>query len=231
MMRKCYSCELVEADDNKAIVKVSMSMGTPRLRPALRMQITYRFILGAGVELGFEVEVKENMPMLPRFGVEFRMPEDCEYLKYFGKGPYESYTDKQKASKLGVYASTVTENFEPYVRPQENMAHADSRWMSVANSAGHGLIATNTAESESFSFNCSHFTPEMLTKTAHDFELEPLDETVVNIDYRHNGIGSNSCGPWLRDMWQLKEKSFSFSFRLLPAFTNDTDPFKKIFKK
>jgi beta-galactosidase len=231
MMRKCYSCELVEADDNKAIVKVSMSMGTPRLRPALRMQITYRFILGAGVELGFEVEVKENMPMLPRFGVEFRMPEDCEYLKYFGKGPYESYIDKQKASKLGVYASTVTENFEHYVRPQENMAHADSRWMSVANSAGHGLIATNTAESESFSFNCSHFTPEMLTKTAHDFELEPLDETVVNIDYRHNGIGSNSCGPWLRDMWQLKEKSFSFSFRLLPAFTNDTDPFKKIFKK
>ena len=109
------------------------------------------------------------------------------------------------------------------------MAHADSRWMSVANCAGHGLLATNTAESESFSFNCSHFTPEMLTKTAHDFELEPLDETVVNIDYRHNGIGSNSCGPRLHDMWQLKEKSFSFSFRLLPAFTNDTDPFKKIY--
>ena len=231
MSIKCYSCELVSADENEALVKASLSMGTPRLEPLLKIQVSYRFARGEGVELGFEVEVKQDMPMLPRFGVEFRMPEDCEYLKYFGKGPYESYIDKHHASKLGVYSSSVTDHFEPYVRPQENMAHVDSRWMSVANVAGHGLLATNTENAESFSFNCSHYTPEMLTKTAHDFELEPLEDTVVNIDYRHNGIGSNSCGPWLADMWQFKEKSFAFSFRLIPTFTNDTDPFKKIFKK
>ena len=231
MSIKCYSCELVSADENEALVKASLSMGTPRLEPLLKIQVSYRFARGEGVELGFEVEVKQDMPMLPRFGVEFRMPEDCEYLKYFGKGPYESYIDKHHASKLGVYSSSVTDHFELYVRPQENMAHVDSRWMSVANVAGHGLLATNTENAESFSFNCSHYTPEMLTKTAHDFELEPLEDTVVNIDYRHNGIGSNSCGPWLADMWQFKEKSFAFSFRLIPTFTNDTDPFKKIFKK
>lgn len=231
MTHKCYSCELVRADAKEALVHVSMSMGTPCLRPTLRMEIDYRFVRGEGVELSFDVNVSENVPMLPRFGVEFRMPADCEYLRYFAKGPVESYMDKCKAARLATYSTTVTDHFEHYVRPQENMAHADTRWVAIANTAGRGLLATNTAQSESFSFNCSHYTAEMLTKTAHDFELEPLEDTVVYLDYRHNGIGSNSCGPWLNEKWRFDRKSFVFSVRIIPEQINDVDPFGKIYKK
>jgi beta-galactosidase len=70
----------------------------------------------------------------------------------------------------------------------------------------------------------------MLTKTAHDFELEPLEDTVVYLDYRHNGIGSNSCGPWLEEKWRFDEKTFNFSVRLIPAQINDVDPFDKVSK-
>ena len=62
-----------------------------------------------------------------------------------------------------------------------------------------------------------------LTKTAHDYELQPLAQTVVNIDYRHAGIGSNSCGPKLFEKYRLSEKAFRFTFRLLPALVNDTN--------
>jgi len=61
----------------------------------------------------------------------------------------------------------------------------------------------------------------MLTKTAHDYELVPLKETVVNLDYRQNGIGSNSCGPKLHERWQLSETKFNFSVKIVPAFVND----------
>ena len=230
MMNKCHSCELVAADENEASVKVNMTMGSPSMRPALKAEIEYLFKKGEGVELRFDVKVTDGIPMLPRFGIEFKMPSDCEYIKYFGKGPYESYIDKCKASRLATFATTATDNFEHYVRPQENMAHIDSRWVEIANNAGRGLMATNTADNESFSFNCSHFTAEMLTKTAHDFELEPLEDTVVYLDYRHTGIGSNSCGPQLDERWRFSEKSFSFSVRLIPVQINDADPFKKIYK-
>lgn len=230
MSSKCYSTALLSADGERAVVEAYLSMGTPRLEPALRMHVTYTFIKGDGVRTAFEVEVREDTPVLPRFGVEFRMPKDCEYLSYFGKGPYESYVDKHEASRLGVYSSTVTEHFEHYVRPQENMAHDGCRWLALANNAGHGLLAANSDESECFSFNCSHYTPKMLTDTPHDFELEALEETVVNVDYRHSGIGSNSCGPTLHERWQLSQKSFCFAFRLLPVMTNDVDPFQKIYK-
>jgi beta-galactosidase len=103
--------------------------------------------------------------------------------------------------------------------------------MTVANAAGRGLMATNTAESECFSFNCSHYTTKMLTATAHDYELVPLEETVVHLDYRHTGIGSNSCGPVLESCWRFEEKDFRFTVRLLPVQINDVDPFAQIYKK
>jgi beta-galactosidase len=67
-----------------------------------------------------------------------------------------------------------------------------------------------------FSFNCSHFTPnDLSSQKGHDYELVPRRETVVNIDYRHTGIGSNSCGPELFPKYRLSETAFRFSFRLL----------------
>ena len=170
-----------------------------------------------------------NMPPLPRFGFEFKMPAGNEQLAYFGRGEAESYIDKRHASKKGVFKTTVSEHFEHYVRPQENMAHTDTDWVAVSNTEGHGLYAFSTGNS--FSFNCSHFTSAQLTVTAHDYQLVPLKETVVNIDYRHAGIGSASCGPTLAEKWQLKENEIDFKFRLKGAFINDLDPFEEFGRK
>jgi beta-galactosidase len=103
------------------------------------------------------------------------------------------------------------------------MAHADTRWMLVTSVAGHGLMAVTTGEA--FSFNCAHFTPQQLTDTGHDYELVPMKETCINLDALQSGIGSNSCGPWLADRWQMKEKEYDFSIRLMPVFAGGADPF------
>ncbi|MBR0443297.1 MAG: hypothetical protein IIX15_03065, partial [Clostridia bacterium] len=72
----------------------------------------------------------------------------------------------------------------------------------------------------------SHFTPHDLTNTAgHDYDLVPRRETVVNIDYRQTGIGSNSCGPDLDPKYRFDQKEFRFAVRLLPTRKNDIDPF------
>ena len=110
----------------------------------------------------------------------------------------------------------MTDHFEHYVRPQENMAHTETHWMKAYAEAGQGLLALPAGDTETFSFNCSHFTPRLLTDTPHDYELVPLKQTVVNIDYRHAGIGSNSCGPTLAESLRLGEGAYRFSFRLLP---------------
>lgn len=163
------------------------------------------------------------MPPLPRLGFELQMPEGSERLRYFGRGPVESYIDKRLASRLGLFETTVTDHFEPYVRPQENCAHADTTWMDISSAAGHGLLFASV--NAPFSFNAAHFTPKQLTETGHNYALVPLRETVVNIDYRHAGIGSNSCGPELRQDYRLDAGEYRFSFRILPCIINNTDEF------
>ncbi len=227
MQVKCYSCDCKQSGD-EIVVSVELSMGAPSKRPLLRLHVDYIFRCGEGVTLRTEATLAGEKPFLPRFGYVFQMPADCEKLEYFGRGPIESYQDKCQASRIGRYTTTVTDHFEPYVRPQENMAHTDTRWVEVGNLAGQSLLATNTDKTESFSFNCSHFTDMQLTKTAHNYELEPLSETVVRLDYKHSGIGSHSCGPELGEALRLNESSFCFEIRLLPVQANNTCPFEKI---
>lgn len=226
---KCYSCELEEVTDTTAVVKASISMGGYLKAPFLHAEATYTFYAQGGVVLSYDVKVKEGLPNLPRFGVMFTMPEGSERLRYFGRGPIESYIDKRLASRLGMFETMVSDHFEHYVRPQENMAHTDTRWAFVSNLSAHGLLFCKTGED--FSFNCAHFSPMQLTETRHDYELISMKDTVINLDARQNGIGSNSCGPTLHPDYQFNASEFSFSVRIMPAFVNNVDPFEEICKR
>ncbi len=227
---RCYACEIEEQTAQYVRIRVEFSMGAAAHLPFLRGTLYYTVYARGGVKLDFDVQRRDLATTefnvhnsLPRFGVEFKMPEGFERLRFFGRGPGAAYCDLGASARQGEFETTVTKHFEHYVRPQENMAHADTKWMFVSNFEGHGLVALMT--DNDFSFNCSHYTAKQLTETAHDFELVPLAETVVNIDYRQTGIGSNSCGPTLRRPFAFDERAFRFSFRLLPAFVNDIRPF------
>ena len=224
---KCYGCEVTESSENAVCIEARISLGAASKAPALHATVTYRIERGEGVTISTDVKRAHDAPFLPRFGFVFRMPAENEKLSYFGRGPLESYRDKRQASRIGLFSTTVTEHFEHYVRPQENMAHDDTRWVELGNEAGQGLLVTNTEATATFSFNCSHYSAEQLTTTAHDYELVPLEETVVHVDYRQSWIASASCGPKLTEEKQLCAKEFSFAFRLLPVFTNNVMPFEK----
>jgi beta-galactosidase len=132
----------------------------------------------------------------------------------------ESYQDKRLAARLSMFKTTVTDNFEHYIKPQENSAHYGCRYASVSSIAGHGLRFTG-----SFSLSASHFTPEYLTTVAHDWELSPQRESIVIIDYRNSGIGSHSCGPELRAPYRIDEKEISFDFSIKAEFVGNAKKF------
>ncbi|MBQ8508431.1 MAG: DUF4981 domain-containing protein [Clostridia bacterium] len=225
----CYSMKLGKVDDKVAEITSEISLGGHTARPILKASVTYLVFATGELRVKYDVKVAQEVPFLPRFGLELTMPEQSENLRYFGYGPMESYQDKHLASRMGEFASTVTENFEPYVRPQENSAHWGTKWAMVSSIAGQGLLAT--AGGEDFSFNASHYSSKQLTKTAHDYELIPQKETIFNIDYTQSGSGSNSCGPGLNPKYQLNAKEFSFTVRIKPVFANNVDPYGEMLKK
>ncbi len=226
---KSLCVEKLSEDRESVSVNSEYVIGLAASKPICVISACYTICADEGVFLSFDVSVREDLPPLPRFGVEFKMPEGCERFVYCGLGPYESYTDKRRASRLGVYETTASLNFEHNIKPQENMAHDDTRWSFVSELSGHGLLFCSV--DSTYSINCSHFTSRQLGEAKHDFELSPLSETVVNIDFRQNGIGSNSCGPELEKKYRFSDKKFRFNIRIKPRFTSEFDPFEEIYKK
>lgn len=227
---------IAEKTDGEVCIRSELSLGAPAKDPVLKMQLTYTMRPGCAVRVDCHADRfdlrrtatdaywDENrtfgFPMLPRFGFRFTMPEGCEQVRYFGYGPEDAYEDMNLSSRLAFFRTTVTDNFEPYVRPQENRAHKGTRFADVSSIAGHGLFFG----AKSFSFSFSHFTPEQLARTAHNYELVPSRETTVFIDYRNNGIGSRSCGPELEPPYRIDEKEIDFTFFFRPSFVGNESP-------
>lgn len=77
---------------------------------------------------------------VPRIGIRFRLPANMEQLTFFGRGPKENYWDRKAGYPVGLYSSTATDEYYPYVRPQENGHHTDTRWLALTEGKGNGLL-------------------------------------------------------------------------------------------
>ncbi len=221
---KCYSARLVRADGNSAVMEAEISLSAYSVRPILKATVVYTVFASGEMKISQKVTVDQSLPFLPRYGMRLVMPEGSERMKFFGRGPMEAYCDKNLASVMGLFERNVSDNFEHYVKPQENSSHSGTEWASVYSVAGHGLMFASTVP---FTFNAQHYSAEQLTKAAHDYELVPDKKTFVYIDYKQSGSGSNSCGPALNEKYAFNEKQFDFEFVLKPVFANDTDFFKE----
>ena len=222
------NCKKIEASEYSDRVEISteFTLSAPALLPIMTFKTVYTFSEGRGIGVSTSAKVREGLPPLPRFGFILDMPEGAENIRYFGYGPHEAYEDKRLASYIGLFKTTATENFEHYIRPQENMSHYGCKWADVTHTYGHGLYFS----ASSFSFSASHYTPMDLTVTAHDYELKPNKETTVIIDYRNAGIGSNSCGPELDPKYAISDSEIEFSFNIKPLFTGNRCPFGEYVK-
>ena len=122
-------------------------------------------------------------------------------------GPEECYCDMHLHTALGCYASSASEEYVPYVMPQEHGNHFDARalWFE------RGLQVESAG---SFEFQVSRYSADMLAEAAHAGELRPDSRTHLRIDYRDSGLGSNSCGPALRDDYALRDREIDWSFIL-----------------
>ena len=215
---KCYSSEPVGNDGFKA----SIAIGGFSSRPLARAEITYT-VAGDGtltISQNVDVDFADRFTFLAKYGMTFIVDDsdNSAIMRYFGMGPYESYVDKHLASHMGLFETKVADNFEHYVRPQENSAHCSTYYATVRRPDGTGL---EFVSDKGFSFNAQNYSAETLTETAHDYELTPDNKVYISIDYRQSGVGSNSCGPELAEKYRLNEKEFSFEFKVRPLLPGE----------
>ena len=202
-----------ESDETGLVIRSTLSVSAITIQRILTGSITWKVSASGVISMDLSMTRDGEFTMLPRFGIRMFLPKTMDQVKYFGLGPMENYRDKCRAASHGIYESSVSGLHEDYLMPQENGAHGDCDYVILK---GTDTTLAVTGE-KTFTFNASHYTQEELTEKQHSFELEECGSTVLCIDYAHTGIGSNSCGPGLRDQYQLTDERIAFQVRLIPS--------------
>lgn len=210
---KVYETKAVENGDGSVSVRCRLAIHAVYIQHILDADACYTVLPDGRVQIALDLVRNTDLPFLPRFGLRLFLPEDYCQVDYTGYGPYESYQDKHRASWFGRFSSTVAGLHEDYLKPQENGSHWGCTKLMLHSDLEGGLSFSAPA-GETFSFNASPYTQEQLEAAAHNYELEPCGCTVLCLDYRMSGIGSNSCGPKLIEKYRLDEEKFSFRIHL-----------------
>ncbi len=195
---------------------------TPPTPAAFAVKTDYT-LYGCG-DLKIDVHVApkvDDLPFLPRLGLQLALVEGMEQVKWFGRGPHENYIDRLEGAWVDVHESTVDEQFVPYVVPQELGNKSEVRWVSLTDESGVGVLAVGAPWLE---FSALHFSVADLDRCKHPHELTKLAETILHLDYAQSGLGSASCGPGRLEKYQLKAGEVLFSLRLRPFDINTESP-------
>lgn len=209
----------VEIERNTNSVSVIVRTINSTTNAAWHYQCTYEYEIYANGDILFSVVgipsgKIENAPnMIPRIGVELKINRECENVRWCGRGPGESYADSKQANLVGVYNKTVDELFTNYVRPQENGNRTDTRWVRLVDRYGVGLMASSQGQN-TFDFSARYYDVTDLENAKHTNELQTRDYITLNLDYKQNGLGSNSCGQNQLTKYRCEFEPFELKLKL-----------------
>lgn len=190
----------------------------------------------AGKELSFQFDFEDQnlaniieqepvMPELPRFGMRMQIHSQFQQLSWYGRGPHENYWDRNSSAFVGLYESTISNQYFPYIRPQENGYKTDTRWLAVTDTTGKGVMII--AE-DLLSFSALQYSQEDLDQGSkqnyrHTNDLIPNVFVSVHIDYKQTGVGGdNSWGARPHPEYTLEYGEYAYSFIIRPLKnTND----------
>ena len=189
------------------------------------LSLTYVINDSGAVKITQKMVADKNAKVanLFRFGMQMPMPRSFETVEYYGRGPVENYADRNHCTDLGIYRQSVSEQFYPYIRPQENGTKTDIRWWKMLDAAGNGIEAVAAAP---FSASALHYTIEALDegwskRQGHSQEVEEADLTNFCIDKVQAGLGcEDSWGRIARPEYQVPYADYEFTFILTPVRHN-----------
>jgi beta-galactosidase len=157
-----------------------------------------------------------DLPELPRFGMRTALSGTLDNLNYYGRGPYENYTDRHDAAFIGLYTDQVANQYyKGYIRPQESGNKTDVRWMSLTDDAGNGfrIDGVQPIAFTAIDHSTEDLDPGLSKKQQHPTDLPLRKNVFLTIDWKQRGVGGDdSWGAYPHLPYRLMDKKFSYSY-------------------
>ena len=204
----------LEAEDNKAKVTFTYILPTT---PNAQCRLSYEVDGDGRVKTTLSYDPVKELGDMPEFGVMFKLSADYDHLEWYGLGPAETYADRCKGARLGVYRNLVKDNMAAYIVPQECGAKTGVRYAKVTDRKGRGMLFEMDPNCGPMMFSALPYTPHELENARHPYELPEVHYTVVRAALGQMGVGGDdSWGSPTHPEYLLKadkKMEFSFSFK------------------
>ena len=210
----------ITVDKKDKVVNIHVSGSIPEVNTP--NSIDYMIYGNGEIVVTNTVTPSASAGNIARIGMKMTVAKDYEKLTYYGNGPQANYVDRNTGAKLGIYNSTVTEQFEKkYVKPQENGNHTGVRWTALTAEDGTGILVSSDSEMES---GALHYKAEDLASYRHPYQVPVQENTILTVDLMQRGLGNASCGPAPLSKYIISAgKTYTQTFSILPLTKQTSD--------
>ncbi len=198
-----------------------------------KCEVSYHVRGDGTIKVHFNLDVVESfaIPNMPKVGMQGGIANEYRKIKWYGKGLYENYPDRDKGFLAGIYELPLNEFIEPYVVPQENGNREDVRWMYLSNTAEQeGLLVV---ADKLLNMSVWAWTEENILKAKHTNELIEAGYLTLNIDLKTMGVGGNTSWGEMsipEPQYLIPAKDYNYSFYIKPFAAKKKDMSEEVFK-
>lgn len=207
--------DLLAAPDRVMVTFTDKIKGEPGI---ILSTVTYTLFADGSMDVGMAAQVDQAFGSIPRVGLELILPKGFEQVDWYGRGPGESYVDRNLAAPIGLYSATVEQLHFPFVPVSHNGTHSDTRRITLSRGDG----AAVTVFGAPFFFTAHHNTVQDYWQALHEQDLKRREEVFLQIDGFHSGIGGDmawSTEIGRRHLLSLERHSGDFRFQVSLRFT------------
>ena len=203
--------KVVESEHDFVLIKMYYTIAPAAKDLIIKSEMEYRIYNNGEIKLTTSGKFADQKAhSIPRISLELELNQQLDKVRWFGRGPGESYPDTKRAAYIDLFTKKIEELHTPYVYPQDNGNRSDTKWLELKNRVGAGLEFYN---SKAFDFTAHYYSKDDLELAEHDCELPQRDKIYLELIHKNRGVGSTSCGPKRLDKYELELKDFKFQLK------------------
>ncbi|WP_346699530.1 glycoside hydrolase family 2 TIM barrel-domain containing protein [uncultured Alistipes sp.] len=197
--------------DSLFVIRVAYAL-VGRGEVSFAVQETYGFDGSGRIRLTSDIQPSDKAPEVARVGYDWELEDRYRYFEWYGKGPWESYSDKQDGARYGLWKGRVEQQWVNYPYPQENGNKYAVRWASLHDLAGQGLQVRGAQPLE---VSVKEYRNMDIAEARHTDRLQPCGRVIFSVNHRMAPVGNESCGPKPLDKYVVHARPWRFEIEFV----------------
>ncbi len=202
----------VETVDNSTVKITSTTKADGKEGFGVYHTATYLVKGDGSIKVDNQVQFVGFKINLAKIGVRMMLDKKLDRMTFFGRGPFENYSDRKSAAEVGLYEIGVNEQYE-YEKPMERGNHEEVRWAKLSGKDMPSLLIQS--DERLMQVAALPHTDEQMNPVEYKIDLPASTATVLSVSTKTLGVGSNSCGPQPLEQFKVAAENTQFSYTLI----------------